>query len=236
MEDWNLKPARDLGMPAGERIRSVRRERGTLPWLLHLILWTVVRAWLRVYHRLTIEGIDQLPKEGSFVLVANHASHLDALVLSSLLPWHLRPDVFPIAAGDTFFKSRITAVMSALFVNALPMSRKGGVSHSLADLRDRLAGSRCVYIIFPEGTRSRDGKMGPFKSGLGMMVAGTPISVVPCRLWGTFEALPPARRFARARKIRVRVGKPVQFDSICNDRQGWNQIAQTLQAAVAELE
>jgi 1-acyl-sn-glycerol-3-phosphate acyltransferase len=236
VQDWNLKPAQDLGMPVGERIRSVRRERGTLPWLIHLGLWSVVRSWLNVYHGLKINAREKLPKVGSFVLVSNHCSHLDAIVLSGILPWRMRPDAFPIAAGDTFFKSRVTALLSALFINALPMWRGRAVNHSLADLRQRLADQRCVYIIFPEGTRSRDGTMGRFKSGLGMIVAGTAIPVIPCRLSGTFAAWPAARRVPRPRRVTVKIGPALQFDTISNDRAGWDQIAQSVQAAVAGLE
>lgn len=236
MDQWNLKPAGDLGLPMGQRLRSVRRERGSLPWAAHLASWSLVSAAMHLWHRLKIQGREQLPAQGSFVLAANHCSHLDTLALACALPWRRRPDAFPIAAGDTFFKTRMSAVVAALFINALPMWRRGAVSHSLADLRARLIEHECVLIIFPEGTRSRDGKMGQFKSGLGMIIAQTAIPVVPCRLWGTFQSLPPGRRIPRPSPVRLSIGRPLRFDATSNDRPGWDQIAGTVQGAVSALE
>jgi 1-acyl-sn-glycerol-3-phosphate acyltransferase len=222
-------------MTLRKRLQSVHRESGTIPWLVHLGCWSTLHLGFRLFHRLTIDGRDVIPAEGSFVLASNHCSHLDALILASCLPLRLRASVYPIAAGDTFFKSPVAAAMSAVFINAFPMWRKSSVSHSLADLRARLAAEQCVYIIFPEGTRSRDGTISRFKAGLGMLLAGTSIPIVPCRLWGTFEALPPSRRWPRPGKIRVRLGLPLVFPQVANERRGWNDIAQQVEAAVKSM-
>jgi 1-acyl-sn-glycerol-3-phosphate acyltransferase len=235
MDQWKLQPARDLGLPLGKRLRSVHRESGLVPWMIHVGSWSAVFASLRLFHRLRIEGKELIPADRSFVLVANHSSHLDALVLASCLPRRLRASVYPIAAGDTFFEKPIAAALSAVFINALPMWRKSAVSHSLADLRARLESERCAYIIFPEGTRSRDGTMAPFKAGLGMLLAGTSIPAVPCRLWGTFQALPPGRRWPRRYPVRLKIGQPISFQTTSNDRAGWNLIARQTESAVAGI-
>jgi 1-acyl-sn-glycerol-3-phosphate acyltransferase len=235
MDQWKLQPAHDLGLPLGKRLQSVHREPGLGPWLVHLGCASIVRASFRVYHRLRVDGREFIPMSGSFVLAANHSSHLDALALTACLPWRMRASVYPIAAGDAFFQNPISAVMSAVFINALPMWRKSAVSHSLADLRARLESERCAYIIFPEGTRSRDGTMARFKAGLGMLLAGTPVPVVPCRLWGTFQALPPGRRLPRPSAIRLTIGQPLAFPNVENDRAGWNLIAQQVETAVKEM-
>lgn len=223
-------------MPMGARLRSVRREQGTVPWTFHLMSWLMIGWALRIYHRLRVTGCEHLPKEGPFVLVSNHASHLDTLVLGGCLPWRLRPDSFPIAAGDTFFKKSGTALLSAYLMNALPIWRRSNVTHTLRDLRERLATQRCIYIVFPEGTRTRDGDMGKFKSGLGMIVAGTATPVVPCSVTGTFAAMPPKRRFPKPYPIQVKIGPPLRFDSICNDRRGWDEIAIQTETAVKSLD
>jgi 1-acyl-sn-glycerol-3-phosphate acyltransferase len=236
MDSWKLEPAKDLGLPLGARLRSVEREQGLIPYLVHLICSVWVKVILRLYHRMEIIGRENLPKSGPFVLASNHASHLDVAVLASALNWRLRCNAFPIAAGDTFFETPIVAVASAVVINALPMWRKRrGIAHELADLRQRLVGRACIYIVFPEGTRSRTGEMGKFKSGLGMIVAGTPVPVVPCRLEGTFESLPPGKRVPRPRKIRMRIGPSLTFDGIEDKRQGWDEIAGKLEAAVRSL-
>ncbi len=235
MEQWKLEPARDHGLTLRKRLQSVHRESGSIPWLIHLAWWSTLHACFRLFHRLVIEGREFIPAKGSFILASNHCSHLDALILASCLPLRLRASVYPIAAGDTFFQKPVTAAMSAIFINALPMWRKSSVSHSLADLRARLVAERCVYIIFPEGTRSRDGTMTRFKAGIGMLLAGTSIPIIPCRLWGTFEAFPPTHRLPRPGKIRVKLGTPLVFPLIANERAGWNDIAQQVELAVKSM-
>ena len=235
MDEWKIQPARDLGLPLGKRLQSVHRESGLVPWLVHLGCWSMVNAGLRLFNQLRIEGREFIPADRSFVLAANHSSHLDALVLAACLPMRMRASVYPIAAGDTFFQKPMTAAMSALFINALPMWRKGAVSHSLADLRARLEAEHCAYIIFPEGTRSRDGTMSRFKAGLGMLLARTAIPVVPCRLWGTFDALPASRRWPRPKPIRLKIGPPLTFPEAANEREGWNAVAERVESAVRSL-
>jgi 1-acyl-sn-glycerol-3-phosphate acyltransferase len=235
MEPWNLQPAHDTGLTPGERFRSVRRESGLLESLTHHACFSLLRSYFAVAHRLTIVGRDRLPAHGPFVLAANHCSHLDALALgAALIPRH-RERAFPIAAGDVFFQSTLTSTFSAIMLNALPMWRKNCGPHALADLRRKLQEEKAIFIIFPEGGRSRTGSMMPFKHGLGMLVAETSVPVVPCGLVGTFEALPPQRNFPRPVAIKLVIGESLQFASTANDRTGWSQVASSLESRVRDL-
>src|SRR5262245_43026721 len=169
--------------------------------------WAAIRSYLRIAHRLHVEGKENIPKDPPFVMVANHASHLDALILASRLHWRLRDDVYPIAAGDTFFHTPVATAFAAVALNALPMWRKRGAGrHALEELRSRLVNEKCVYVLFPEGTRSRDGSINSFKAGIGMVIAGTSVPVIPCHLSGAYEAMPPDRRWPRFSKIRLKIG------------------------------
>lgn len=120
-------------------------------------------------------------------------------------------------------------------MNALPIWRKNCGAHSLDDLRTRLEEGASIYILFPEGTRTRDGQMAKFKPGLGRLVAETNVPVVPVYLCGTFAALPASGRFPRFTKISAHIGKPLQFTKTKNDRAGWEQVATQLENAVAAL-
>jgi len=235
MEDWKLEPARDLGLPLNERARSLRRESGLIESGLHVSWWLALRTYFRLWHRLEIRGRENLPAQPPFAFIANHASHLDALALACALPGRWRDCIFPIAAGDTFFNTPAIAAFAAFVLNALPMWQRHCGSHALQILRERLSTEPSIYIIFPEGTRSRDGALGPFKSGLGMLVAETTVPVVPCRLTGAFEAFPPTAKFPRPRKIRLEIGRPLAFPATKNDRAGWLEIAGCAHAAVASL-
>src|SRR4051794_5880668 len=103
MDTWKLEPARDLGLPMRERWRSLRRESGLVEAGFQAAWWALVHGYLSAGHRLRFLGRENLPAEPPFVLIANHVSHLDALVLTCSLNWRLRDRAFPIAAGDTFF-------------------------------------------------------------------------------------------------------------------------------------
>ena len=235
MDPWHLQPAHDTGLTPAERFRSVRRESGLIESLAHHLCFSLLRTYFAIAHRLTIVGRENLPAHGPFVLVANHCSHLDALALGAALPPRHRERAFPIAAGDVFFQTSVTSTFSAIMLNALPMWRKNCGPHALADLRRKLQEEKSIFIIFPEGGRSRDGSMKPFKHGLGMLVAGTNVPVVPCGLVGAFEALPPDRKVPRPGAIKLVIGDPLEFASTANDRTGWSQIAARVESCVRVL-
>jgi 1-acyl-sn-glycerol-3-phosphate acyltransferase len=235
MEPWKLQSARDTGLTPSERFRSVRRETGLLESLAHHLSFSILRIYLATAHRLEITGRQHLPAHRPFVLAANHCSHLDALCLVAALQSRHRDRAFPIAAGDVFFQTTAVSVLSAIMLNALPMWRKNCGPHTLADLRRKLEEEKCIYVIFPEGSRSRDGRMAPFKHGLGMLVAETPAPVLPCFIAGTFEALPPHRKIPRPARIKIVIGAALDFANTPNNRKGWSQIAKRLESSVRDL-
>jgi 1-acyl-sn-glycerol-3-phosphate acyltransferase len=235
VNSWSYKPARDLNLKTRRRWASLDRESGLISTVLHQFWWLFVRTYLAIWHRLTITGREYLPTDAPLVLVANHTSHLDTLAMAAAIPWRLRGRLLPIAAGDVFFTTPVTSAFSAFMLNALPMWRKNCGSHALKQLRERLVGDPCVFILFPEGGRSRDGALMAFKPGLGMIVAGTNVPVVPCWLSGCFDAFPPGRRLPRRCRIRVEIGPPLNFAGVSNDRGGWQQITAETEAAVRRL-
>jgi 1-acyl-sn-glycerol-3-phosphate acyltransferase len=235
MKAWTYEPAADLGLPLHERLSSLRRECGLASTLSHLAWWSCVKTYLAFGHRLRVEGLENLPPRPPMVVVANHSSHLDALVLGSMLPVGLRPRMYPIAAKDFFFSSAGRSVVSAFFLNALPVPRQSVGPRALRTLRRRLTEEGCVYIIFPEGTRSRTGEMACFKPGLGMLVAGTDAAVVPCYLKGAHHAFPPDRSLPRLTPLRLRIGTPLRFGDRPHKREGWRSIAADTERAVQAL-
>jgi len=232
-DDWRYEPAADLKVPWQKRPSSELREAGLTGGLGHWLCCQLIGAYLRARHPLTVIGREHLPTETPFVLVANHASHLDVLVLQSLFPEHLSGRIFALAAGDYFFDSSTKSLAAAQLVNALPVWRGKGTRHALAHLRERLVRGSSGFIVFPEGTRSRDGQMQPFKPGIGMLVAGTEIPVVPCTLSGTFAAWPPDTRWPGPGPIQVTLREARRFADRKNQREEWVRIAGELEALVA---
>jgi 1-acyl-sn-glycerol-3-phosphate acyltransferase len=101
--------------------------------------------------------------------------------------------------------------------------------------RELLANPGTILIIFPEGTRSTTGDVGEFKSGIGALVAGRDVAVVPCFIDGSFQAWPKGKRFPRPRKVRLVVGTPRNYRDRGTDKIDICAIAAELRDAVNEL-
>lgn len=234
--EFKLRPARDHGLDGSERLRSLVRERGLGSHILGSAWRAALRGYMAAWHRLEVVGAHNLPREAPFVLIANHSSHLDALALTAVLRGAPARRAHALAAGETFFGSAVSSVFAAYAVNALPVWRRRTRSGELAMLRERLVEDGLVYILFPEGTRARDGCMAAFQAGIGTLVAGTDVPVVPCYLDGAHAAWPPQHRLPRARRLRLSIGEPLRFPDAPAGRQGWAEVAARCEAAVRHLQ
>ena len=235
MNPWQYEPARDLDQPLIERLRHFPREPDMFVHGLRLVATAMIRGWLRAYHRLSIIGRENLPAEGSFVVVANHSSHLDALCLQAALPFAQLHRAFPVAAKDCFFVNAPRVVLAAVVVNALPFDRQGNPRHSLSLCRQLLDNAGNALLIFPEGTRSATGEVGEFKPGVGLIVAGTNYPVVPCYIEGAHRAWPKGRWLPRPRKVRVCIGFPREYSHLDCSKDSALRICRELREAVQDL-
>ncbi|MEP6811141.1 MAG: lysophospholipid acyltransferase family protein [Chthoniobacterales bacterium] len=232
---WRYTPATDLDQTMLERLRNFPRQPDMLVYGLRSFVALVIRAALRVYHRFEIVGIENVRREGSFVMVANHASHLDTVCLLAALPFRRLHRAFPAAAADYFFKSVPRTWIASIVVNALPFARSAQVRQSLVICRELLANRGNVLIIFPEGTRSITGAIQEFKPGIGALVAGRDIDVLPCYVEGAFAAWPKGRNLPRPKKVRLIIGAPRNFAARSDDKTNISAIASELRTAVIEL-
>ena len=233
--EWEYRPAPDLEKGVAERLAEFPREPTMLAYALRSAAALALRAWLRVYHRLQVHGDENLPSEGSFILIGNHASHLDALTLSSAIPLARLHRTFPAAAADYFFSSLPRSAFSAVFINAIPFERKGGGASSLTVCDKLLERSGNILVIFPEGTRSTTGELGRFRSGIGRLAAGKPIPVVPAFLHGGARAWPKGAAIPRPRRLSLRIGTPREYGDLPQNRDSVAQVCNELHEAVAEL-
>jgi 1-acyl-sn-glycerol-3-phosphate acyltransferase len=152
--------------------------------------------------------------------VANHSSHLDTPTILRALPRKWRRRTAVAAAADYFYNKRWKANGVALLFNTVPLGRKGGgLGSGATDHVDRLIDEGWNLVMFPEGTRSRDGKIGKVHSGAAVIAAQHGIDIVPIYVSGTHEAMPPGqnwpqrrpgRFFSRRHDIEVRFGDPIR--------------------------
>jgi 1-acyl-sn-glycerol-3-phosphate acyltransferase len=235
MQEWNYETSPDLDKTIIERLKNFPREPEMFVYAIRSLASLMMRAWLKLYHRFEIIGQENLPLEGSFVLVANHSSHLDTLTLLAALPLKKLHRAFPAAAADYFFTSVPRIALSAILVNALPFDRKIQRRQSLQLCQQLLANPGNILILFPEGTRSLAGEIASFKPGIGLLLAGTKIPVIPCYISGAFSAWPKGKLFPRPRQVRLVVGKQRSFSQLEASKQSALQISEELREAVLAI-
>jgi 1-acyl-sn-glycerol-3-phosphate acyltransferase len=235
MKKWRYDSARDLDQAPTDRLRRFPREPDMLVYGLRSLCALIIRGLLRLYNRFEIVAHENLRTNRSLLIVANHCSHLDTLCLLAALPLRKLHRAFPVAASDYFFQRVPRLWAAAVLVNALPFGRHSRTRKSLTICSELLADPGTILIIFPEGTRSITGEINEFKSGIGALVAGKDVAVVPCFIDGTFRAWPKGKRFPRSRKVRLIVGEPRNYRSRTTDRVGLTAIANELRDAVIAL-
>ncbi|MBX6390870.1 MAG: 1-acyl-sn-glycerol-3-phosphate acyltransferase [Frankia sp.] len=147
--------------------------------------------------------------EQPVLIVANHASHLDASLLLCALPPAVRSRTAVTAAADYFFESTWRGLSTALAFATVPIDRRGGAPSSTP--LDLLSDGWNL-VIFPEGTRSPDGHRGRFRLGAAYLAINTGVPVVPVGLRGTYRAMPRGRSWPIPGRpqVSVRFGKPMR--------------------------
>jgi 1-acyl-sn-glycerol-3-phosphate acyltransferase len=174
-------------------------------WLMkHVFLGPV----LRLMYRPRVEGLENIPSEGPAILASNHQSFLDDLLLPLLVP--KRKVVFLAKAEYVdkwylrwFFKS----------ANVIPVRRESrSAAEAALHAGIQALNEGNLIGIFPEGTRSPDGKLYRGKTGVARMALEARVPVVPVAIVGTFEAMPYDRKVPRPGRAHIRFGEPLHFD------------------------
>jgi len=176
--------------------------------LLRIGKWAMSLSRVVLGIKLKIEGLDRFGRKDAYVFMANHVSFLDGPLLFYAVPRLLR-----VIIKKSVFRLPVLG-QGMRFVGFVPVDRKGvrGGKASI-DLASRLMRERGYpFLIFPEGTRSRDGRIQPFRRGgfFLAMAAGAPI--VPVSINGTFELMPKGSFIARRGTIRVVFHPPIPVD------------------------
>lgn len=235
MAQWEYHPPPDLGQSMTEQLQGFPRQPHMLMYAIRSLAALLLRGWMRVYHRLRIDGRENLPDAGSCVLVCNHTSHLDTLSLLCAVPLKRLHRAFPAAAADYFFSSLPRSMVSAILINALPFDRKLKGAESLAVCGELLKNDGNVLILFPEGTRTTTGELGRFRSGIGRLLAGNDLAVLPCYLQGGLKAWPKGTAVPRPFRLHLKIGAPLNYGNLDTTSESVRRICEDLQARVAEL-
>ncbi|MFD3873597.1 lysophospholipid acyltransferase family protein [Streptomyces sp. NPDC058623] len=177
----------------------------------HLLKHVLLGPLLRLLFRPRIEGLENIPPEGAAIIAGNHLSFSDHF----LMPAILKRRITFLAKAEYFtgpgIKGRLTA---AFFRSAgqIPVDRSGKDAGKAA-LREGLGvlAKDELLGIYPEGTRSHDGRLYKGKVGVAAMALGAGVPVVPCAMLGTFEIQPPGQKIPKVRRVTIRFGAPLDF-------------------------
>ena len=196
--------------------------------LIAVGLWAM-RAGRRILGiDLEVSGLDRLDPRTPSIYMPNHLSFLDGPLLEMLIP----------GAARVILKKpvlRIPVVGQAMrFVGFVPVDRKGaeGGKKSIAEAGALMRERGYSFLIFPEGTRSLDGKLQRFRRGGFFLALETGAPIVPVTIRGTFELMPKGRKYARKGKVRVEFHEPVPVTDYT--RAKMDQLMEKVRAPMAE--
>ena len=233
--DWDYSTAKDTGLSFADRLERCPREPDPFVYAARLIAALMIRGTLKTFHKFKIIGREHLPRGRSFVLVANHASHLDTLALLSALPLRSLHRAYPLAARDFFCANKLRLAAAAIVANVMLMERDARGLCVLERCHQMLAERGNVLVIYPEGTRSVDGIIGLFRRGIGFLLAGTPHLVVPCYAAGTFKSWPKGDWIPHPARVQLVIGHARTYESVGKDETGVLHVCADLRREVLAL-
>jgi 1-acyl-sn-glycerol-3-phosphate acyltransferase len=183
-------------------------------WLRRAVIVMIARPIARVFTGADIVGREKLPLKGPAILVANHASHVDTVLLLTIYPSKALDRVRPAAAADYFLKGRLMSWFSRNILAIVPVARDraGSGEDVLAPAREALAAGDIV-LIFPEGTRGDGEEMSRLKSGVARLAAAFPDApVTPIWLQGAGRVLPKGAHVPVPLNCTVLVGDAIRWN------------------------
>lgn len=205
---------------------------------IYYLGWISFRLLFRFYFRARYCNPERVPRHGPVILACNHASFLDPMLVGS----GLRRGINYLARENLFRFPVMGWVLHRWQV--VPVDREGGGAAGLKAILDRLLAGGAI-ILFPEGTRTRDGQLQAARAGIGLAVIKSTAPVVPARTFGAFNAYGRHLRWPRPHRLTVKYGSPLLFEQLraeaktCSRarlKEIYSQVAGEIMAAITRLE
>lgn len=204
----------------------------------YLLSWFAFRSLFALCFRARYYNWEQVPARGPVILASNHASFLDP----PLIACGLRRPISFLARESLFRFPVIASLLRAWYV--VPVDRDGGSASGLRVILGRLLAGGAI-ILFPEGTRTRDGHMQMARAGIGLIVIKSTAPVVPVRVFGSYEAYGRGRRLPSFRRLAVKYGRPLYFEALrleaatCSkawQKEIYQQVSDEIMTSIAALQ
>ena len=192
----------------------------------------VFRLFFRLYNRLEVRGLSNVPNEGPMLVASNHASFVDPPLVGSVLPIRLR-----YLAKESLFRVPLLGFLIRT-LGAVPVAREdsqraGAVMKLLLAL---LKEGECV-LLFPEGSRTEDGRLKPLEAGVAYLSVKTGVPVLPVYVKGSFEAWPKGKALPRPSKLKLSISRLIYPDpDMSNERERREKLMKSLESELLALE
>jgi long-chain acyl-CoA synthetase len=191
--------------PADLAVLAITKPRPVLDRLIFLVTRIVKLVW-RIRAPIEVEGVENVPPDGAYLLCSNHQSFIDPAILLAGLPWRILVRLFAVGTSEIFasgFMRWVARIMRVVVVdpdaNLIPAMRAGafGLRHGMG------------LILYPEGERSIDGTPKTFKKGAAILSIHLQIPIVPVAINGAYDAWPRGKSFQKFAPIRIKIGVPM---------------------------
>jgi len=199
--------------------------------LVYNIFYNLSKFLARVFFGLRVIHPERMPESGPLIIAVNHSSFVDPplagicsrrgvyyLARKSLLKWPVFGPLFPA-------------------MNVIPVDRDGHDMTALREVIHKIREGNAV-VLFPEGTRSPDGRLQPARAGIGLVIAKTGAPVLPMRIFGAHEAFPKNAKSLRAPQISIVLGRPIHFSPAKidqSDRSSYQRLGDHVMSEIAAL-
>ncbi|MDO9463765.1 MAG: lysophospholipid acyltransferase family protein [bacterium] len=196
--------------------------------MIYTIAKLISYIFCKIYFRLEVKGADNVPKKGGVLVASNHSSFLDPVIVGvgiSRATYYLtKQNLFKIPIFGLLIKS----------LHTIPVRREQVSISTFKELIRSLHSKKAV-ILFPEGTRSIDGKLGQGKIGIGMLALKANVPIVPAYIDGATKAFPKYGKWIHPKKIRVIFGKPIMPNSKDPNKNNYRRISAQVMESINRL-
>lgn len=238
MREWNYQNDQWTKLPPHIKHLPLFTQHFDLTSRLIKFLWSIVlKNWLFTFYiRLDIKGgsfQDLYQKHKRLIIISNHASHLDATSIAASIPRSHWMDLYMAAAKDYFFSNILFTFFSQHCLGAIPIDRKDRKGEAVQLILSLLSNlERMWLIIFPEGTRTKDGKIQEFKRGISIFAEKTKTPILFLFIEGNSKLWPKGAFFAKPGKLTIHIGPVQQPTSIDEIYKNYLQWVKTIDPAV----
>ncbi len=174
------------------------------------IIPPITKFWVK-----EVNGLQNVPKKGSFIIAANHASYMDHFIIMCTLVPYLNRKIHHLAKKE-HFSNPLKAAWHH-YAGAVPIDRQSGGREALRWAIQALKNGKLI-AIHPEGTRTLTGKLQRGKTGIARLALEARVPVLPVGLIGTFEILPKGKYIPKLKKATMNIGRPLYFEEYYNKK------------------